>query len=269
MLDWWLTPQGFLLFGAAMLAGMFNSIAGGGSFITFPMLILVGVPSVEANATSTLALWFGAFSSTYAYRRVLIQSQTLAAVPVAIPGVSLRDFLALSGISFLGGIVGSLLLLTNPASTFTKLVPYLMLFATVLFILNPWIARWLKAREREVRLPLVGLLGVQLAIAIYGGYFGGGVSILMLAVMNLMGLTNLNTMNGLKSWLGSCMNGVAIFAFVLAQKIVWGPAVLMALGSMLGAYTSATIAQHFPQRVVRALVIVIALSMTGYLFQHL
>jgi uncharacterized membrane protein YfcA len=267
MLDWWLTPQGLLLLGAAVLAGMCNSIAGGGSFITFPMLILVGLPSVEANATSTLALRFGAFSSAYAYRRVLIQPQTLATVPVA--GVTLRDLLALSSISLLGGIVGSLLLLTTPASTFTGLVPYLMLFATVLFILNPTITGWLRAQGREVRLPLVGLLGVQLAISIYGGYFGGGVSILMLAVMNLMGLTNLNTMNGLKSWLGSCMNGVAIFAFVLAQKIVWVPAVLMAVGSMLGGYISATIAQQIPQRVVRTFVIAIALSMTVYLFQRL
>jgi uncharacterized protein len=279
-----LSAQTALLFTAALLGGMFNGIAGGGSFITFPVLMFVGgLPSIQANATSTLALWFGAFASTFAYRHAMrgksapgalaLEPKSAApeskAAEAEIPeanGIPKRYFYALSGISLGGGMLGSIILLSSSDAAFQKMVPFLMLFATTLFAFNPKINQWLKAQGKGIRLPFYGALLLQFFVAIYGGYFGGGVSILMLAVMNFMGFTNLNAMNGLKSWLGSCMNGVAIIAFVLAQKIEWTPACIMAIGAVAGAYLSAAIAQRVPQKVVRNFVIGIAMTMTGVLF---
>lgn len=241
-----------------MLAGMFNAIAGGGSFLTFPILLVLGIPAVAANATSTIGLLFGVLTSAFAYRKSLMGE--------AESGFTSQDFWGLTAVSLLGGIIGSLLLLRLPAQIFTSLVPYLMLIAAALFSFNPVLLRWLRAKGRNVRLPLGFALGLQLMIAIYGGYFGGGASILMLAVMNFMGLQNLNAMNGMKSWLGAVFNCVAIFLFIQAGKVIWLPGFIIAVGSIFGAFVSATIAQKIPQRVLRWGIITIAWAMTAYLF---
>ncbi len=247
-----------VLWVAAMLAGMFNAIAGGGSFLTFPILLMLGIPAVAANATSTIGLLFGVLTSAVAYRKSLVDE--------AESGFAARDFWGLTAVSLLGGIIGSLLLLRLPAQIFTRLVPYLMLVAASLFSFNPALMRWLHAQGKNTRLPFGGALVLQLVIAIYGGYFGGGASILMLAVMNFMGLQNLNAMNGMKSWLGAVFNCVAIFLFIQAGKIIWLPGFIIAAGSIFGAFVSATIAQRIPQRILRWIVITIAWAMTAYLF---
>jgi uncharacterized protein len=270
MQDFLLNPHNYLLFAAAVMAGMFNAIAGGGSFLSFPALVFAGFPIVEANATSTLALWFGSVASTYAYRHVLLGTGDRANDPTSPEaGISSADrayFYALSCVSIMGGSLGSVILLSTSDASFAKIVPYLMVAATTLFALSPRISQWLKTQGKGISLPFAGALGLQFLVGIYGGYFGGGASILMLAIMNFMGLTNIHAMNGLKSWLGSCMNAVAIAAFIVASKIAWAPAILMALGSILGAYGSATIAQHIPQKVTRNFIVGVACAMTSYLF---
>jgi uncharacterized protein len=301
MLHLLFNPNNFLLLAAAILAGMFNGIAGGGSFISFPALVFTGLSTVEANATSTLALWFGAFASTLAYRHALMgkpkattaisanptppviptsrlpKVQAFTTPPNAPPspnnanqpqaGALDRKYVyALSVVSLAGGIIGAYLLLVSSDKTFGQVVPYLMVLATGLFAFSPKITQWLKRQDNQTQLPFVAALGLQFTIAIYGGYFGGGVSIMMLAAMNFMGFTNVHAMNGLKSLLGNCMNGVAIVAFIIAQKIAWPPAILMGFGAVLGAYISAQIAQKIPQQVVRNFIIGIACTMTAYLF---
>lgn len=237
---------------------MFNAIAGGGSFLVFPALLLLGVPPVAANATNTIGLLFGVLTSAFAYRKHLIDADR--------SGFTAQDFWGLTIVSFLGGIIGSLLLLRLPSTIFTQLVPYLMLMAAGLFTFNPVITQWLRQHNQTLRLPLTWAIVLQLLIAIYGGYFGGGVSIVMLAVMNFMGLQNLNAMNGMKSWLGAVFNCVAVFLFIQAGQVIWIPALIIATGSIVGAYGSATIAQRIPQRILRWLIGTIAWMMTGYLF---
>jgi uncharacterized protein len=295
--------QSFILLVAAILAGMFNGIAGGGSFISFPALIITGLTTVEANATSTVALWFGAFASTMAYRHALLGKPKSTVPPAVVPPpsppavrlpsihkmmmppspsipiiqsqpkptaasevIDQKYIYGLSGASLGGGIIGSCLLLVSSDKTFGMIVPYLMVLATSLFAFSPRITKWLRSKNNNSGLPFVGALILQFVIAIYGGYFGGGVSIMMLAAMNFMGFTNVHAMNGLKSLLGNCMNGVAIVAFIIAQKIAWPAAILMGFGAVLGAYISAQIAQKISQQVVRNFIVGIACAMTAYLF---
>jgi uncharacterized protein len=257
-----------LLLGVAMVAGMANGIAGGGSFMTFPVLVFTGLSAVEANATSTVALWFGALANVWAYRSALVNHEAPNAEPTT-PVIDRRSIQLLALVSLLGGSLGAALLLLVAEKTFAQVVPYLMLFATVLFALSPRLTKWLRSQEKPFHLAFFLVLLLQFAIAIYGGYFGGGAGILMLATMNFMGLTNVNAMNGLKSLLGNCMNGVAIGAFIMAQKIVWWPAIVMALGAIAGTYISAQIAQQVPEKLVRYVIITIACAMTLYLFSRL
>jgi uncharacterized protein len=247
----------FVLFLTAILAGLFNAIAGGGSFLTFPMLIVLGFPAVEANATSTIGLWFGVIASAYTYRQYLGGEQS---------EIGKSPFWSLTLISLIGGTIGSLLLLRLPARTFTQLVPYLMLIAVSLFTANPWLMAWLKAQGKTTHLPLAGALLLQFGIAIYGGYFGGGASILMLAVMSFMGFSNWNVMNGMKGWLGAVFNSIAIGLFIQAGKIIWLPGAVIAIGSSIGAYGGATIVQKIPTKYLQWVVVGIGWAMTVYLF---
>jgi uncharacterized protein len=259
-----------LLFSAGIVAGMFNGIAGGGSFISFPALVFTGLATIEANATSTLALWFGAFASTIAYRRALL-GKPPPLTPDLDPNSTAIDrqyIHALVGSSLLGGLLGSSLLLVSSDQTFALIVPYLMILATALFAFSPQIKKFITTKSKTTHLSFSRSLVLQFTIAVYGGYFGGGVGIMMLAAMNFMGFTNVHAMNGLKSLLGNSMNGVAIVAFVLAGKIAWTPAILMASGAVLGAVLSARIAQMVPESVVRTFIIGVACTMTAYLFSR-
>jgi uncharacterized protein len=242
---------------AALLAGVMNGVAGGGGLIVFPALVLVGVEPIHANATSTAALWFGTVASCIAYRRELSTQR--------------QELFLLSSTSIVGGIFGSYLLLHTSSANFTALIPYLMLVATVLFAVNRPVMKWLKGSERRsgnIRLPIIVLMLLQLVIATYGGYFGGGAGILMLAVLNIMGIENIHKMNAFKSWLATCINAVAIAYFIFAQKIVWFEAIMMAVAAIIGGYTSADIARKLPQVLVQYFITGVGFCMTVYFFMN-
>jgi uncharacterized membrane protein YfcA len=172
---------------------------------------------------------------------------------------------ALLGVSLVGGIAGSVLLLKTPERAFVELAPWLLVFATLIFTFGKQISNYLKAR---VHIGAVAVLAMQGVIAIYGGYFGGGIGIMMLAALSLYGLTNVNAMNAVKTLLGGTLNAIAAVIFVVSGLIHWHEAIIMAIASTAGGYFGAAVAQRVDQKIVRATVIVIACSMTAYLFIH-
>jgi uncharacterized protein len=248
--------QGLLLFGSAMMAGMINSVAGGGTLVTFPALIWAGRPEIIANATSTFALVPGAWASAYGYRGEMAKAP--------------RKFLYLLIPSVVGGMIGAVLLKLTPPTTFAALVPFLILFATVLFMIQGQVQRWLRsgtsAHKEVTSRWMLGASFYQFLVAIYGGYFGAGIGILMLAVLGIMGLSDIHQMNGLKNIFGSMINGVAAVYFAFAGLIDWPSAALMAAGSIAGGYGAAGIARRMGQKFVRRLVILIGFAMAVSLF---
>ena len=246
-----------LLFVAAIVGGTLNAVAGGGSFITFPSLFFSGVGAIQANATSTVALWPGSFASIGAYWRELVKQQ--------------RGFLyVLSGTSLIGGILGAFLLLNTSQSAFVRLIPYLLLLATLLFAFSGQITKRLRMRNagkgQVSRGTLVGISFLQLIIATYGGYFGGGIGILMLATLGLMGMENIHEMNAVKTLLATIINGVAVIIFIIAGIVVWAQALVMLVGAIIGGYGAAYFARKIDQKYVRAFVIVVGLTLTVYFF---
>lgn len=244
-----------LLLAAAFVAGALNSVAGGGSFFSFPALLFLGIDPKIANATNAVALWPGSAASVGAYRREL--------------GTQKAAIKLLSLVSLAGGLAGALLLLITPSDLFRTLLPYLMLGATLLFTLSPRInafVRRLEARRAAAsdnRLRSIVLQGV---ISIYGGFFGGGIGILMLATLALMGLENIHEMNALKTLLATLINGIAVFTFAIAGAVAWPQALIMAAGAILGGYLGAAIARKLNPRVVRTGVIVVGFALSFYLF---
>jgi uncharacterized membrane protein YfcA len=243
------------LFIAAGLGGALNAVAGGGTFITLPTLIFTGVPPVFANTTSTMALWPGSLSSVFAYRREIGQLRHLG--KLTIPSV-------------IGGLAGAVLLVRTPEDTFVALVPWLLLGATLLFTYGSRLTRRLRdtfkmGNTEGVRGVLV-VGALQIVIAIYGGYFGGGIGILMLASFVLMGMENIHEMNALKTILASCINGVALFTFVVTGKVLWLQAGVMVAGGITGGYLGAHYAQQLPGARVRQFVTAVASTMTLYFF---
>ncbi len=246
-----------LLFLAAILGGTLNAVAGGGSFITFPSLIFSGIGAINANATSTVALWPGSLASLWAYRKELATQR--------------RGFLlVLGGTSLIGGTLGALLLLNTPPSTFVHLIPYLLLLATLLFAFSGQITKLLHTRNvektRMSRRSLAGISFMQLIIAIYGGYFGAGIGILMLATLGLMGMDDIHKMNAVKTLLTILINGVAVIIFIIAGIVVWAQAMIMLVGAIIGGYGAAFFARKIDQKYVRGFVIVVGLSLTIYFF---
>lgn len=248
--------QGSLLFGAAFAAGMINSVAGGGTLLTFPSLYWAGYSPVIANATSTVALVPGAWSSLWGYRREVRHTP--------------QRFLYLLVPSFIGGIIGAVLLKRTPDKTFAALVPFLILFATILFVIQGPIQRRLKTAQSAdhpaTTAWLIGASCYQLFVAAYGGYFGAGIGFLMLAALGMMGLSNIHQMNGLKNLLGSMVNAVAALYFIYAGLVEWPAAALMAAGAILGGYGAAGLARKLGQTFVRRAVIVIGIAMAISLF---
>ncbi len=242
-----------LLFFASVMAGALNGVAGGGSFITFPALIFVGLPPINANATNNTGTWIGYLSSFYAYRQDL--------------GVRSQGLWRLILISLAGGLIGSVLLLNTPQSVFAQLVPYLLLLATTLFALNPSLKR---LQSRHGALPSkrsLLLLGVlQWMVAIYGGYFGGGVGILLLALFGLMGMDDIHAMNGLKTLLSTCINGIAMVIFIASGTVLWPHAIMMSVGTILGGYWGVYYIRKVDPKLVRWFVIAVGLGMTLYFF---
>jgi uncharacterized membrane protein YfcA len=251
--------QACLLFIAAILGGTLNSVAGGGSFIGFPALIFTGVPPIEANATNTVALWPGSVASVRAYRKELATQN--------------RRLLFVLGItSLVGGVLGAVLLLRTPQSTFVQLIPYLLLLATLLFTFSKPITtllrKYIPRGDSLTWLTLLVVAFFQLIIAIYGGYFGGGIGILMLATLGLMGMENINEMNAVKTLLQTCINGVAVITFIVAGAVEWPQAILMIVGAIIGGYGGAYYARKIEQRWVRLFVILVGCSMTLYFFLY-
>ncbi|MEH2225932.1 sulfite exporter TauE/SafE family protein [Nostoc sp.] len=246
-----------LLFSTAFIAGGLNAVAGGGSFITFPTLIFTGVAPIAANATNNTAIWVASLASAGAYRQDL--------------GIERRDFLLLCGVSLVGGMIGSIALLYTSPDVFKKLIPYLLLLATVVFTFGEPFKKWLQRRNQNTSpesVPLFNLILAQLAIAIYGGFFGAGIGILMLAALTFLGIKNIHKMNAFKTFLGSCINGIAIVPFLFAGVIAWHQAILMAVGGSLGGYLSAHYARKLEPHLIRKFVMIVAFSMTAYFFIH-
>ncbi len=244
----------------ALVGGAANSIAGGGMLMTFPALIALGIPSLTANATCTVALWPGILSSLHGYRAE-IRSARRWAIPFLPPSLA-------------GGLVGGILLTVTPQQRFDQIIPFLVGIATLLFVLQQPILRalrpWSRARadgeEPTLRPPPAGFVVLQFFIAIYGGYFGGGAGMIILAALGLMGLTNIHQMNGLKNLLALTFNFVAIGAFIVKGLISWPAAITMGAGSMVGGAAASRIAQRVPQAWVRNAVGVIGAVSATWLF---
>jgi uncharacterized membrane protein YfcA len=267
-----------IMLAAAATGGLMNALAGGGTIVTFPTLVFLGQPAIIANATSTVALLPGMAASMAGYgKEVATHKEWLKTL--LLPSV-------------IGGGIGSVLLLRTPEKVFANLAPLLVLFATLLFIWQGFLARRRQRQSpadaaptasqpaadhrpaavetapslRLTRTRWVSAILFQFGISIYGGYFGAAIGILMLAVLGFLGLTNIFAMNGLKNFFGLCINGVAASYFILKGAVVWPVALLMMAGSIAGGYGGARLAQVIGKEKARAAVVVIGFVVTALLF---
>ena len=248
---------------AAFAAGSINAIAGGGTLITFPALLGIGLAGPQANVTSTLSLWPGSMGGFLGHREDLKGTRSFA--------------LRLVPPSLLGGALGAWLLMITPASVFAHLIPWLILVATILLAAHEPASRLLKRVGSRERTPgwWIGAIAFQFLVGIYGGYFGAGIGILMLAALSLLGLTDIHQMNGLKNFLALSINGIAIVTFIVTEfvrhpgNIVWHLALLMALAAMGGGLFGAHMAHRVGRRVVRFAVVVIGFGLSAwYFYKH-
>ena len=244
---------------SAVAAGIVNAVAGGGTLLTFPVLLAAlgstDEATVFANATSTVALVPGSIASIWGYRREVIHMQRWA--------------LLLAWPSLLGGCLGSLLVIAQPAKVFASLVPWLILAAALLFALQPQISRWTgvgRHHEKPTNYTLAGIVGFQFLVSIYGGYFGAGAGILMLSALAMMGFENIHQMNALKSTLGTLINIVAVVVFMVGGQIHWPFAIAMAISAAIGGYFGASVARRLDKRLVRNAVVVIGFSLAAFYF---
>jgi uncharacterized membrane protein YfcA len=266
------TVAQFLAITLASAAGSaVNAVAGGGTLVTFPTIVWLGVPPLVANATSTVALWPGGVSSMWGYRGELAGARAWA-VRFAIPSLA-------------GGAVGAWLLLVTSARTFDRIVPFLVLGATLVFLLQNALRRGARTRGAAIRhpgrerktdglhdnsedalgVPPAPFLLAQFAVAVYGGYFGAGIGILMLASLGAMGLTNIHQMNGLKNWGGLCINAVAAVMFASSGIVNWPVAAAMTIGGIAGGYGGARLAQRAGQAWVRRAVVAVGFASSAWL----
>jgi len=240
---------------AAIIAGGMNAIAGGGTLVTFPVLLAFGIPAIQANATSTLALMVGIVGSAYGYREHLVAAK--------------RGTMRFGPVSIVGGLLGALLLTATSEKAFAQLVPFLILFATVLFMAQNLFRRLVaieaNATSQGASFGIWAVL-LQFFVAVYGGYFGAGIGILMLAVFGLMGLHHIHEMNALKTILAGLINLVATTYFVYAGLIRWPEAIVMTCGAGVGYYLGAHFTQKIPPQRVRQLITVIGISISAVMF---
>jgi uncharacterized protein len=247
--------QAFIvLFAAGVLGGAINAVAGGGSFIAFPALLFTGVPPIPSNATNAFALWIGTTSSVRAYWKLL--------------NISRRVLVPLLVASVVGGVIGAYLLLHTPAQTFLQVLPWLMLSATLLFVFGKkLVGNRPSALARDASTSALVLAVVfELLLAVYGGYFGGGMGIMNLAMLAALGMTDIHAMNALKVVLSGVINGVAIVMFFAKGAIYWPQGIVMTIGAIVGGYSAAHYSQKLPQAWVRAFVIAVGTGMTIYFF---
>lgn len=244
-----------VLCGSAVLAGVVNSVAGGGTLLTFPALDWTLGSSVIANATSTTVLFPGSLAAVWGYRREL---KTLKKwiIPLMIP-------------SLIGGLLGTWLILSQPEKTFEKLVPWLILLATTLFLLQPFISRWTgigKPHQEPSRAVFAGIIIFQFLVSLYGGYFGAGIGILMLSSLALMGVGDIHQMNALKSLLASAINGMSVIVFIGYGKVDWKYATPMIIAAIVGGFVGASVARRLNKNLVRYSVIAIGFGLAVYYF---
>jgi uncharacterized membrane protein YfcA len=238
-----------VMFGAAFAAGMINSVAGGGTLISFPALVWLGRNPVLANATNSVALWPGSLASMIGYRRELTGSR--------------KWILVFTAPSILGGLAGAKLLLRTPPDTFAAIVPALILLATILIAAQEAISRRLPhpPGTEPSRRWWIGATLFQFCVAVYGGYFGAGMGILMLAALGLLGLTDIHKMNGMKNFFAVCINGVAALFFAISGAVLWLDGLVMTLGAIAGGYGGAGLARRLGRKFVRRAVVAIGFGM--------
>ncbi|HTB98788.1 MAG TPA: sulfite exporter TauE/SafE family protein [Terracidiphilus sp.] len=241
---------------AAFLGGTLNAVAGGGSFLLFPAMLGMNMLPIQANATNTVALWPGQLTSIAAYRADILKNTRLA--------------LLLGCAGLIGGTVGALVLLNTPQMTFLHLVPWLLLFAAVLFAASGPVARWLQRRKStaaRTRPPsLLAVFLITVVVCFYIGYFGAGAGFLIITELSLFGFEDLNEINALKVVSTTMANGIAFVLFVVNGQVVWRYCLLAMVTCAIGGYVSASLARRIPQPVLRGLVVFIGLSMAAWFF---
>jgi uncharacterized membrane protein YfcA len=237
-----------VIFVAGVIAGAINSIAGGGTLVSFPALLWIGRDPIIANATNTVAIWPGSLAGAYGFRRELATVKSWLLMLI-VPSLA-------------GGALGGWLLLRTPAPLFERLVPFLILGATILLATQELIAKHVHAAARGRAFIFV----FQFLVGVYGGYFGAGMGILMLAALGLLGLTDIHQMNGLKNVLAVAINGIAAIYFALANAVVWNDVFVMMVGTLLGGYLGAHAARRLGRVFVRRAVVVIGVVMSVALF---
>jgi uncharacterized protein len=245
-----------LLLLTSLFAGAINAVAGGGTFFVFPALLFAGISPISANATCTVALWPGALASVIAFRHKLRGL-----------GRSLV-WMVLLGAIF--GYVGAQLLLVTQNATFAAMIPWLLLIATGVFAYGKKIAAWMdrlaSASVISPRARLILCIVFQIATALYGGFFGAGIGILTLAMLQLLGQHDMHHINAVKTVIASAINASAFFTFILSDIVAWDKAVLMAAGGMIGGYAGAWLSLKVPDYILRKFVIIVASLMTVYFF---
>lgn len=242
-----------LLIAAAFGAGILNTVAGGGTFLTFPALVFTGMPPVIANATSTVAVFPGYLGGAFGFRSELA-------------GFDRRRLLRLVVITLVGGLVGSSLLLVSSNEAFSMVVPFLLLGATLAFLFGDKIRQWAAAKAQDVSSEgAVGLFGV----ALYGGYFNGGLGIVLLALFSLWGMTDLNRMNALKSGLSFLLSAISVAVFAVAGLVAWPEALIMMLAATAGGYAGAPLARALPKPIVRGVIATVGFGMSAIFFWRL
>ncbi|MBS0507446.1 MAG: sulfite exporter TauE/SafE family protein [Proteobacteria bacterium] len=240
-----------LLLAAAFVAGALNAVAGGGSFLTLPALVFTGVPPVVANATGTVALLPGYMAGAWGFREDM-------APP---PGLSMRAVVLLS---LVGGALGAALLLVTPDAVFRKVVPWLLLAATAMFAFGPQLRQWAGSGQHGTSAAKAGL--GMLAVAGYGGYFNGGLGILLLALFGLLGQTQLNAMNGMKNLVSALLTAISVLIYAAGGIVQWQQALVMMVAATLGGYGGARVARKLPAPVLRWGIVATGLVMAGLFF---
>jgi len=251
------TPgQAIALVGASIAAGVMNSMAGGGTLVTFPTLLASGFTPLLANGTSTVSLVPGSAAAAFGYAKEL-RGRRKEVLTFTIP-------------SLVGGCVGAWLTRRAGDALFATLVPWLILGATVLFILQEPISRYVFRNKQPVvhpgplRIALVAAF--QLAVAIYGGFFGAGMGILILAALGQLGWVDIHEMNAMKNIVAVCINGTATVTFVILGQVVWPVAGMMAAGAIAGGYGGARFAKRLDQKTVRRIVVLVGLGIATWMF---
>jgi uncharacterized protein len=238
---------------ASFLAGALNAMAGGGSFLSFPALLGIGVPPIQANATNTVALWPGQFTSIAAYWQDL--------------KANLRLVFPVCSAALLGGVLGAIVLLHTGQATFLALVPWLLLLAAGLFAVSGPVSAWLRRDRISKDKPNLAPLWIGVVVVcFYIGYFGAGAGFLLMSVLAVFGIQNINQVNALKVIATTTANGIAVVTFIVEKQILWKYCLLMMIAAAIGGFLGARYSRGLNPRFMRLLVVAIGLGMAAYFF---